>query len=455
MDTRSYIERIENARIPFFRRYASGLKKELAVGTIVSRSKIYDRPAQDFLNRFRETRTGPFDSSGPGYIGLDKRYSSFEQQTLAAARKRVLADPDFDPFVESLDLMLKHEGDDSPDRDVYDKSYVHVVKEAMTAIHAKAIADHREFMSSFRVLEEELKAGKGNWETHGKPMVEMLAAVDANPLYGVYHFDLMHGRICEAFKVSSINDAVEKDFLQSVHHQIERDRKKGIELSEHDNAASASIGRTLLANSESMSENYRERMLRFGMDPAPAVRDGAKANGPLAEFFARYGRSLAAAGVGGSMVMGVIAGAISPANAADRTEMAALRASMDDMGLPSGAQFGVGVMAAATADETVSTAKEALAAKGDIDAMASELQSRKGKLENAARELDNLKAVIDNVQGLDEQDHREAVAAAAEIYNEAVAEAELGHDDLSLDGDDTDDALPTSSDVLHALHQGY
>jgi hypothetical protein len=174
----------------------------------------------------------------------------------------------------------------------------------------------------------------------------------------------------------------------------------------------------------------------------------------LEDFVARHKGKLALT-LGGVLVLGVLGGAITPANAADRTEMAALRASMGDMGLPSGAQFGVGVMAAPTADETVSTAKEALAAKGDIDAMASELQFRKGKLENAARELDNLKAAIDNVQGLDEQDHREAVAAAAEIYNEAVTEAELGHDDLSLDGDATIDALPNSNDILHALHQGY
>jgi hypothetical protein len=174
----------------------------------------------------------------------------------------------------------------------------------------------------------------------------------------------------------------------------------------------------------------------------------------LEDFVARHKGKLALF-VGGMLVLGVLGDAISPANAADRTEMAALRSSMNAMGLPSGAQFGVGVMAAPTTDETFSRAKDGLTAKGDIDAMAAELQSRREKLENATRELDNLKDTIDNVQGLDEQDHREAVAAAAEIYNEAVVQAQVGFEDVSINGEATVDALPSTADVLNAFHQGY
>jgi hypothetical protein len=456
MDIRNYISRIENVRLPFFRRFGSSENRKMAVAAISSINRIYDKPATEFLDRLRETRTGPFDTLGPGYMGLDRRHSAFDQEVLATVRSHSQADPLYDPFVQSLNLMLKNQTEDSSERTFHhDKKYKPILTEAMTAIHAKAIADHREFMSSFGLLAQAVEAGKGDWETHGKPMVEMLAAIDANPIYGAYHFDVMYRRICAAFEVSSITDAVEKDFLQSINRQIERDRRKGAELIEHESATSASIGKSLLASSQSLTENYRERMLRFGIDPATVGQDGASAKGPLDEFFSRYGRRLAAASIGGSMVLGVIAGAISPANAADRTEMAALRADMDDMGLPRGAQFGVGVMAAPTADDTIFRAKDAIAAKGDIDAMADELETRKGKLENAARELDNLKAAIENAQALDPQEHREAVAAAAEIYNEAVAQAQVGFDDVSIDGEATADALPSTSDVLNAFHQGY
>lgn len=171
----------------------------------------------------------------------------------------------------------------------------------------------------------------------------------------------------------------------------------------------------------------------------------------LEDFCARHKGKLTAI-IGGALVLSVLGGAMSPAKAEDRPEIAALRASMD---LPTGDQFGVGVMAAQTPENTFYYAKEALNQLGDLDVLEAGIENRREKLETAARELDNLKAAIENAQGLNDADYLEAVAAAADIYNESVAEAQLGFD-AEIDPETASEAaLGSSSDILRALHQGY
>lgn len=174
----------------------------------------------------------------------------------------------------------------------------------------------------------------------------------------------------------------------------------------------------------------------------------------LEDFVARHKGKLSLI-VGGAMVMSVLMGALSPAEAAEPTELAAANAYANSLGLPDGNRLGLGVMASRTTDDAISEAQAALEAKGDLNALANDIETRRNKLANASRELDNLQSAIRNEHGLDAEDHREAVAAAAEIYNEAVAEAELGYEDITVDAESTADAVTSTTDILKALHKGF
>lgn len=433
MDIQHYVEQIEKTRIPLLRSRGAAYRKSVVVKGLEAINTRWDAPALPVLHKVVDARTSVHYPGEPRL--LDRKFGPWEEMVVEEHASVAAKHPDRDLFEFMMEHRLEKAISDFKEGNGYDKAYEPIVVAALTEIARKAVADHKEFRTGFDELVSEVRAGQGTWETHGRPLAAMLAATDHCKGYAVYYFAKMRDEVCAAFGAESIQEASTKNFART-RMMMESENENAIRGVEPTTPARPA---TLPAAIDAVTPRPAETA------PRSAVGD----------FLARNGRRLAAAGLGGAIVLGALGAAIQPASAADKAEMAALRASMDAMGLPSGNQFGVGVMSAATPAQTFDSAREAIDAIGDLKVEAGQIDSRKDRLENAARELENLRAAIANEQGLDDEDRREAVAAAAEIYNEAVAEAGLDFDLASADAAPALDDLPKTTDVLNALHQGY